>query len=61
VTRKKTKTAMNSLTVEQVLKEKKTNDPDSVKELNLGHKALTDVSIVSVLKLCSQVEIDTKP
>ena len=35
-----------SLTVEEVLKEKKTHDLDSVKELNLGHRALTDVSFV---------------
>ena len=39
--------ATKSLTVEEVLKEKKTHDLDSVKELNLGHRALTVVSFVS--------------
>ncbi|KAL9280236.1 putative leucine-rich repeat domain superfamily [Arabidopsis thaliana] len=48
---------MNSLTVEQVLKEKKTNDPDSVKELNLGHKALTDVSCLSKFKNLEKLDL----
>ncbi|KAH0860246.1 hypothetical protein HID58_088507 [Brassica napus] len=49
--------ATKSLTVEEVLKEKKTHDLDSVKELNLGHRALTDVSCLSKFKNLEKLDL----